>query len=58
MATAVERFVVVHRDGTTRPYLYRTFLAAQRGAHRDGDAVVQVFIDLEREPLFIKGRRL
>ena len=47
-------YVVVHADGTVRLNLYNTKGKAQNKARRDGDAVVEVHVDLEKAPLFIR----
>ncbi len=36
--------------------LYSNKATAQRAAINDGDAVVEVHIDLDREPLFIRSK--
>jgi hypothetical protein len=49
-------YVVVHATGKVGPRYYSTVGAAKRGCRRDGDSVVAVEIDLNREPLFIRRK--
>lgn len=57
-------YAVVSSDGTVyrnrgdRLCIYRTVGPAKRLADREGDAVVEVTIDLNREPLFIRARKV
>lgn len=41
-----------------RATLYEHTSSAQRGAKNDGDAVVAIDIDLDREPIFIRKKVL
>ena len=49
-------FVVVHRNGTVRLNLYNTAGKAQNKARWEGDSVVEVAVDMDKEPLFIRQR--
>ena len=57
-------WAVLTVDGALKQYargagrLFDTQAAAQRGATKDGDAVVEVLIDLDREPAFIRRKKL
>lgn len=57
-------YAVVNREGEIKRskrshhlMIYVSPKTAQRAALCDGDAVVEVNIDLTREPLFIRSRR-
>lgn len=51
-------YVVVHRDGKVKAMFYQTAGAAKRGCKRDGDSVVAVEVDLAREPVFIRRKKV
>ncbi len=60
----IEGYVVVTRDGKLRrsykgpPGFHLKLSTAKGVAKIDGDAVVPVFVDLDREPLFIRSKKL
>lgn len=60
----MKRYVIVTANGTLRrsdggpPSLYDTPGKAQNQCRRDGDSVVEVEIDLTREPVFIRQRKV
>lgn len=59
-----ELYAVVDRGGRlytnrdNRPCIYTTRRQAQAQADEDGDAVVVVTVHLDREPLFIRRKKL
>lgn len=60
----IDGYVVVTAAGKLRkprrsaPSIFMSRAVAQNAARNEGDSVVPVFIDLEQEPLFIRGKRL
>jgi hypothetical protein len=65
MGSAYALYAVVDRDGKLRhrkraqggaPMVYITLQAAQRQANKPGDSVVEMTLNLDREPLFIRGK--
>lgn len=60
MTLLVKMYAVVTREGVLKapkngaPSLYRNLARARAFATDDGDSVVEVHIDLAREPLFIR----
>jgi hypothetical protein len=60
MGAAVALYAVVDRNGTLRRrkgglLIYDKLSTAQRQASRAGDSVVELVLNLDREPLFIRG---
>ena len=62
--TNIELYAVVDREGRiytnrdNRLCVYTTLGKAKAQADEDGDAVVTVTVHLDREPLFIRRRKL
>lgn len=60
----IDGYVVVTRDGTLKrprrsaPSIFLKQSVAQNAARNDGDSVVRMFIDLEQQPVFIRGHKL
>ncbi len=66
MGSAVSLYAVVGADGRLRhrkraqgsaPMIYETLGAAQKQCRGEGDSVVELYLNLDREPLFIRGAR-
>ncbi len=64
MGDARSLYAVVNREGQLRkrtraqggaPMVYETLSAARRQC-RDGDSVVEMYLNLDREPLFTRGK--
>lgn len=65
--TVYALFAVVKADGTIRRrtqkehsglYVYDTASKAKNNCRHDGDSVVELVVDLSREPLFIRNKRV
>lgn len=60
----IEGYVVVTRDGRLKkphrsaPSFFEKRSVAQNAARTEGDAVVPVFVDLDVQPVFIRGQKL
>lgn len=60
----IEGYVVITRDGRLKkprrsaPSIFMSRALAQNAARNEGDSVVAVFVDLEQQPLFIRGHKL
>jgi hypothetical protein len=60
---AVALYAVVGRDGKLRrnrdrrPMVY-TLLSTAKAQCSEGDSVVEMYLNLDREPLYIRGRRV
>lgn len=59
----IDGFVVVTRDGRLKkprrsaPSIFLSRAVAQNAARNEGDSVVPVFVNLDQQPLFIRGHR-
>jgi hypothetical protein len=57
-------YVVVSKDGDVRSgtrsglHVYRTLSKAQAQCRRPGDSVVEAVVNLDREPLFIREKKV
>jgi hypothetical protein len=60
-------YAVVSHDGKLRhrkpaqgsgPMVYTTLSAAQRQCRSDGDSVVEMYLNLDREPLFVRKKKV
>lgn len=51
-------YIVVHENGRAMSSLFTTMGKAQQKARYDGDTVIAVEINLDREPLFIRRKVL
>lgn len=49
-------YAIVHENGAIMMSLFATLGRAQSSAKYDGDSVIAVQIDLNREPLFIRRK--
>jgi hypothetical protein len=67
MGDAVALYAVVSSEGKLRhrkraqgaaPMIYDTLGAAQRQCRAEGDSVVELYLNLDREPLFIRSKRV
>lgn len=60
--SSINGFVVVTANGQLKrprrsaPSIFSTLAVAQNKARNEGDSVVPVTINLDQEPLFIRGR--
>ena len=55
----LKRFVIIRHDGKPKSEtLYRQYARACFWADDDGDSVMEIEIDLEKEPLFIRKKTL
>lgn len=64
MGDAYVLYTVVDRDGKVRSgvrsglHVYRTLSKAQAQCRRPGDCVIETVVNLDRQPLFIRGNKL
>lgn len=60
----IEGYVVITAAGKLKkprrsaPSVFLSKAVAQNAARNEGDSVVPIFVDLEQQPIFIRGKRL
>lgn len=64
MGNAIALYAVINHEGKLRknrhrsPMIYDTLGKAQAQCRREGDCVVECYVNLDREPLFIKAAKV